>query len=429
MNPAIPIRAFAYSIVYFLFVFPPAVHPGPLTWLTSNPKPWTVAGDKDLWREYRIPDSEQTRFFHKGYYYSPETRQFYIHSIMQKAEDPIRNLSVPDNRNVTELFFRIDPHTGDSGWVAEMVLTDRLYKLRDYSKEVFISSSLMRNNGKVFEMSSDRAQPFGQYRLTRRLSEEPYSRERPSTGMVPVPHIPGGPTYTEHLGRGFVSLEIRDEVQLAWFTLEDEYEDNSKEYSAWWSPDGRYVFIKLPGELPESGPVGIIRENRFIVAGPFAVSTAADEILAALKAKKVALNRKRDRNEFKRRYRKGEITADQYYGPVYTIARQKILGCSEVLNETGSIKSLKFKDVVLNFGNPEIVGKSFTFSYEAERGKGSFFVTELHPGHMKKWGEKYRDYLETIDIRTGSETVFAHCPKKFFKHSRKSRNQPSLPDH
>jgi hypothetical protein len=98
------------------------------------------------------------------------------------------------------------------------------------------------------------------------------------------------------------------------------------------------------------------------------------------------------------------------------------------MDKTGSIHALKVDDVVLNFGNPEKVGKSFTFSYKSDSGKGSFFVTELYPRHMGKWGEKYRAYLESVDIRTGSGTIFVHCPKKFFKHSRKPRSLPSYPD-
>jgi hypothetical protein len=365
-----------------------------VTLTTALAEPWTLNGEKGLWRHYSMPKDGKTEAVVQRIYYSVENQQFYLEVMLFEKNTA---LTVEAVENAKILFYRIDPRSGDAGWPAEMVLEEQLDELTP-GKSLLVSSGLIRSVG-----NKSIAQPFGDLRAKTTLDEETYSVER-------KPGFPFfGKPYTETLGRGSVTLSLLYGSQPPWLVLKDTYQGNSKEYTAHFSADGRYLLIVLPDQAKHTA-AKLQGSHRFLIAGPLPVNASSDTIVQTLKKQKQAAREKQKKAELKRLYREGKITAANYYGPVFTSARNKILQCQSVANKIGRITKLTLRDMVLDFGNPEIVGKAFSFSYEAEKGRGRLSAIALHPQFMKRWASKYKPYLETVDVHTDSETFYASCP-------------------
>ncbi len=380
----------SFGAVFLLAQILPAV-----TILAVAAEPWTLTGEESLWRHYPMPEDRERASVVQRIYYSVENQQFYLEALLLEKKAPLTAEAV---KNAKILFYRIDPRSGDAGWPAQMVGKERLDELAP-GKGLLLSSGLLRSVGK-----KSLAQPFGSLRAETTIDEETYRVER--KGGFPF----FGRSYTETLGRGSVTLSLTDGSHPPLLVLEDTYRDNSREYTAQFSPDGRYFLIALPDET-QNIAARLPGSHRFLIAGPLPVNASSDAILQTLKKEKQVAEEKREKAELKRQYQDGEITADTFYGPIYTSAREKILRCRSVENKIGRITQLKLRDPVLDFGNPEIVGKAFTFAYEAEKGQGRLSAIALHPQYTKQWAQKYKPYLETVDIHTESETFYASCPQ------------------
>lgn len=342
-----------------------------------------------------MPQERETAAVIQRIYYAVAQQQFDLEALLFEKKAPLTAEAV---KQATIRFYRIDPRSGDAGWRAEKVEKEQLHELVP-GKALLLSSSLLRSVG-----NKSLVQPFGRLRAETAIDEETYTVKRKSG----FPFFGG--SYTETLGRGSVTLTLTDTSHAPLLVLQERYKDNSQAYTAHFSPDGRYFLIVLPNAARHIA-ARLPGSHRFLIAGPLPVDASSASIMQTLQKEKQIAEEKRQSAERKRQYENGEITADVFYGPVYTAAREKILRCQKVANKIGRITRLQLRDPVLNFGNPEIVGKAFTFTYEAENGQGRLSAIALHPQYMEQWARKYKPYLETVDIYNGSETLYVSCPQ------------------
>ena len=235
------------------------------------------------------------------------------------------------------------------------------------------------------------------------IEETTYEVERRSGWLF------GSDTYMEKVGDGTVTLTLQDEDGSSLFTLRDQYTQNSKDYTANFTPDGRYVLIVLPDD-PQSTAAKLPGGHRLILVGGLPVEDDKEVIIADLSLKGQAREAHQAQQRLEQQYRDGLITPEVYYGDVYVNARNKIRNCSELRNLIGNITSLQVQDRILGFGQPEVVGKVFTFDYQARTGSGNLQVIVLEPEHEDVWSSAYEAYLTTIDIRTNAGVLYAKCP-------------------
>jgi hypothetical protein len=362
----------------------------------DNDATWFLSGNKALYREYPLPlndkrirgEKTKLRMMDK-IHYSIESGVFYLELVAVIQSGLISKKEKPKfNRH----FYRIHPKTGQAGWTDSPGANEKLLSLQKHGKLLLLNSSMIRQYG-----TKDVPQPFGKHHAQSKIDEVPYDRKRYQVGF------PFGETgwVTDHLGKGYVQLDILDEEKQPQFSIKVQYSENSGQYSGYWTPDGKYFLLMFP--VSQNKPYYLT--DRAVIAGPFGTESSSDQIDQALVAKEQKRKQRARRSE----YLAGRMTPEEYFGPVYNSARQKILNCSEISRLVGSIQKLTVQKNSLNFGNPEIVGKHFTFAYEAEKGEGKIQVVSLHPKHLKKWGEQYRPYLQSVTIKTKSTTYNINC--------------------
>jgi hypothetical protein len=268
----------------------------------------------------------------------------------------------------------------------------------DLTQSVMLSSGLQRGIG-----GETRKQPYGDLTLRTTINETTYEVER-STGF---PFF--GEEHVEQLGDGTVRLELSGSEGVLFF-IDDQYIGNSSEFTAMFTPDGRYVVVILPDQ-PETPAAQLPGGHRLLLVGGLPINRDKLEIVAELTLKGKAKEEFVAKQLARQQYRDGLITAETFYGEVYVKALEKINRCEDINIIIGEIESFKVHDNVLDFGQPETVGKVFTFDYKARASAGEIQVIVLDPEHELTEFNSYRSYLESIDIRSDSGVRYANCPQ------------------
>ena len=326
-------------------------------------------------------------------YYGPRNERVYIAARVYPTG---KSLTVDDVSNAPLQYYglgpmglsREEPETKDEVSAIEF----------DVTQSVILSSGLQRNIN-----SETRKQPYGDLSLRTTINETTYEVER-TTGF---PFF--GEAYVEQLGDGKVRLELTGPDGVL-FSIEDQYIENSSQFTAMFTPDGRYVVVILPDQ-PGTFAAQLPGGHRLILVGGLPINRDKLEVIAELTLKGKAKEEFEARQLARQKYRDGLITAEAFYGEVYVKALDKIRRCQDINLIIGQIESLSVHGNILDFGQPETVGKVFTFDYKAPDSSGEIQVIVLDPEHELTEFNAYRSYLESIDIRSDSGVRYANCPQ------------------
>ncbi|MBT4493109.1 MAG: hypothetical protein HOC70_07675 [Gammaproteobacteria bacterium] len=353
---------------------------------------WTMQGQEGLWIQRDILSTETEHSVVDKLFYDVLNERVYIASRIYPGD---RMLTVDDVSNARLQYYGLDPmglsreeeQTKDDVSAIEL----------DANHSILLSSGLQRSIG-----GETRRQPNGALVLRTIIDETTYEVER--TAGFPF----FGDSYAEQVGDGKVSLELSG-AEGVLFSIEDRYTENSSEFTAMFTPDGRYVLVVLPDE-PESAAAQLPGGHRLVLVGGLPIDRDKLKVVAELTLKGKAKEEFETRQIEQQQYRDGLITAEAYYGEVYVKAVDKIRRCDDITYIIGEIERLAVRDSVLDFGQPKIVGKVFAFDYEAPTSSGEIQVIVLDPEHELTESNSYRSYLESIDIRSDSGVRYANCP-------------------
>jgi hypothetical protein len=354
---------------------------------------WTTSAQDGLMiqRDLIATETEDSVIDHL--YYDVRGERVHIAGRVYPAD---RSLTVDDVKSAPLQYYglgpmglsREEPETKDEVSAIEF----------NMAQAVILSSGLQRNIG-----GETRKQPYGDLSLHTTINETTYEVER--TAGFPF----FGEEYVEQLGDGKVRLELTGPDGVL-FSIEDQYIENSSEFTATFTPDGRYVVVILP-DLPETPAAQLPGGHRLILVGGLPINRNKLEIVAELTLKGKAKEEFEAKQLARQKYRDGLITAEAFYGKVYVKALDKIRRCQDINLIIGEIESLSVHDNILDFGQPETVGKVFTFDYNAPGSSGEIQVIVLDPEHELTEFNAYRSYLESIDIRIDSGVRYANCPQ------------------
>jgi len=354
-------------------------------------KSWSIVRGPELAQFYSMPQPGQALFTMTRAYYDVHEQLFLLDMAALKHSKKAKGQVTSSS----QIVYVIRPQEKKAHWLRtlrqEDAFSDDVFGIPYYSEKIFLSSSMLRYKGK----NAIYAQPFGTYKLRLHIKEQPYSKSRK------------GP---EKLGRGFAALDVLDPSGAVVFSLHDNYTDNSKEYTGYWSPDGHYLFFQLPAQSSGSFMnLESLISNSFLIIGPFPTTTNPNLVLSQLEERRTKKNEALRDEQFRR----GEITAAERYGSVFLSTQQRIMHCPAVRKITGGLEKVFLRSPadVLDFGNPGIVGKHFIFSYRTPEGLGGRIeATALFPKNAEEEGDKYKNYLESVTIQTDSDTYDVLCP-------------------
>lgn len=354
---------------------------------------WRVDGDQKRYIQRDLPGSELEDPVAVKFHYNLSQERVYIEA---RLYPPAQELTEQDALTAKIQFYGFGP----------LGLSIETYQTReqlsavafDPSQSITVSSGVLRETG-----NTTLDQPYGELQLAATIDETAYEIERRSG----LPLI--GETSTAQVGDGQVRLELSGPAGETIFTLVDDYVENSSEFSATFTPDGRYLLITLP-DAAETAAAQLAGGHRFILVGELPITRDKLDIIAELSLtgkEKEVFEARRQKLQL---YEAGLISADDYYGEIYQKAYDKVTQCDDVQHILGVVNSLAVQDSILDFGQPAAVGKIFTFDYTADTSAGTIQVTVLDPVHEPRWSDAYSSYLETIDIRSDTGVRFANCP-------------------
>ena len=338
-------------------------------------------------------DTESEEAVVQQYHYDVTTERVYVEARMYPKD---KDLAPEDMASAPARFFGFGP-LGMS--IEDVTTKDEVGAIPfEPALSISLSSRHLRGTGEQTLL-----QPFGELALVVSIDETPYEVERRSG----LPFF--GESTTEQVGDGRARLELRNAAGETIFLVEDEYVENSSEFTAMFSPDGRYVLLELP-DHPDTAAAQLPGAHRLVLVGELPITKEKLDVVAELSLSGEEREAHRAMQRRKKDFETGLIPAEEYYGEIYRKAHDKITGCEEVEYIIGRIDSLEVRDAVQDFGQPTTVGKVYTFDYTAASSRGTLQVTVLDPENEPRWGDAYRQYLETVDIRSDSGARFAHCP-------------------
>jgi hypothetical protein len=357
---------------------------------------WTIEKGTNLISKHEIDPKKGTIFNLSRLYYDLKEKMFIL-DMAQLNEEAIKSGLTRPPHHIT---YVIQPETGREQWINTLRTEDlfgkSVYPLPPYAEEINFYSERLRQEG-----NKSIRQPFGNHKILLEIDEKTYKKRKLGSGAT----FSNFQLQSKLVGKGHISLKIIDPNDKTIFSLKEKYTENSEEYTLYWSPDGRYLFMVMPHSSSLFGGIRSFSSYKFLIAGPFKTSKNTPLIQATLSQKRDALIRKQEnsRNQIKEK--------NKDYGSLYVSARTKVMSCFEINEKTGKILSLSIKDKgdILNFGNPVLVGKHYIFSYQAQNNKGNIRISVIKPQYMDEWGDKYKNYLETADIQTESSTYHVSC--------------------
>ena len=320
--------------------------------------------------------------------YDPSSQQFYLEAHLYPQD---RFLTVSDVTSAPRAWFSADR----DGIRAVPAPPPALYDVGP-GGGIAVTSTVIRSIG-----TSEEQQPFGRHIAKTDIEEKTYEVTRWSG-------FPFFKMYKETVGDGTIRFTLSDGSTEV-FALAETYKENSADYRAYFSPDGRFLLVLLPDE-PDGAASQLPGHHQFLIVGPLPVSKTQEDIISILAAEVEETKRREAAAERSREYRSGEISAAEYYGNVYIEAERRARSCESLRQAIGELTMLALRPSVLDFGNPERVGKVFSFDYETESGSGTLQVISLYPEFRQSHGERYRDYIEGVDIRTSTGTTYVTCP-------------------
>jgi hypothetical protein len=356
---------------------------------------WRIDAEGAAWIQRDLIATETEEPVVDRYHYDVTAERVFVEARMYPKETDFSNEAVPAS---SVQFFGFGP-LGMS--IEEPGTKDEVSAVEfEPERTIVLSSSLLRmDGGGVLE------QPYGDLKLQTVMEETSYEIERTSG----LPFF--GETTVEQVGDGKVRLELVNAEGDVLFMLEDEYVENSSVFTAMFTPDGRYVMLELP-DLPDTVAARLPGSHRLVLVGELPITRSKLDIIAELSLTGKAKEEFQARQREKQQFIDGLITAEEYYGDIYQAAYRKVTQCADVEYIVGKIDSLQVREEVRDFGQPATVGRVYTFDYVAATSSGTLEVTVLDPEFAPRWASSYRQYLETIDIRSDTGVRFASCPEE-----------------
>lgn len=231
-------------------------------------KSWGVTTGVSLSQVYTVPQPGRARFTMKRAHYDIQEEMFMIDLAAMKESDLAQGQAAPSHQVV----YIIRPKEKRAHWLRtirrEDAFTDYVFSIPPYGEKLTLSSTALRQAGKDIIIH----QPFGAHTIRLHIEEKQHYKPWLSNDLLGT----GKQEMEKQFGRGHVSLDVLTSEGDVIFSLRDEYNDNSRIYDGYWSPDGRYIFLQLPAQ--GSGDFTHLEHlisNSFMIIGPFSSSTSS----------------------------------------------------------------------------------------------------------------------------------------------------------
>ncbi|MDB5492656.1 MAG: hypothetical protein JWO78_2505 [Micavibrio sp.] len=342
--------------------------------------PWTITEGRDAVSLFEMPKDGNTYQLSRAYYDAVNKR-----FLLDMLVGPAATVNISGRKAILVL----DPNTRKSFWAAQRPnLSDARYifPLPPAGTTMFLNSALNRLVG-----TQNFVQPFGRLEAVLRASEQKYSKMT----MLKNYDNPGN-LVSKTFGKGEITWTIRDYQRKPLFALKEEYEANSHDYAGFWTPDGQYFFMILPG-------------NVYLTMGAFPVEVMDIMLQSHLDDVR---DRVRDEIRLDDRMLAGEISPDEHYGQPYINLINRLGNCGELETLTGKITDLTLHPPgsLQNFGFPYPAGKHLIFDFKSEKDSGTLKANIITYQKEEDAFGKYKEWLQTIVILNTSGVTTVTCP-------------------
>jgi hypothetical protein len=342
--------------------------------------PWTIITGKDAVSLFEMPKDGNTYQLSRVYY-DAVNKRFLL--------DMLAGPAATVNINGRKALLVLEPNTKKSFWAAQrpnLSLAENIFPLPPAGTPMFLNSALTRMVG-----VQNFTQPFGRYEAVLRSSEQKYSR------LTTLKNYDNpGQMISKTFGNGEVTWTIRDADRKPLFVLKETYTDNSHDYAGFWTPDGEYFFMILPG-------------NVFLTMGSF--PTDVMDIMLRARLDDVRDN-VRDEIKLDDRMLSGEISSDEHYGQPYINLINRIAHCGELESLSGKVTDLTLHPPgsLQNFGFPYPAGKHLLFDFKSEKDSGLLKANIITYQKEEDAFGKYKEWLQTIVVINKTGTTYVTCP-------------------
>lgn len=343
--------------------------------------PWRVSDGKDIVKLFDMPPKDGTVFLTTQVYYDVKTRSFLLD--VSKIPQSVTRLTKQNKADY--LLHVITPDAGRSYWLsaqqAPSAFTNIVVPIDMYEADsvIFAGSRMLRTNG-----GESYDQPFGSLRVKTFIEED-------------------------RSGKGQIGLKVVNKAGDILFTLTEDYIGDSRDYHAYWSPDGRYVYINLPGysTTAKPGELSVMNSDHFMVAGPFDTKQPMQVITERVRTQKA----KHDKLPVQIPVNMEEL--NQRYGHLFDSVKTKIMECENIKRKIGRITdlSLDHPNNVMGFGETNVIGLHFILSFENSAGEsGKLQSSVLFPQNHQQYQDKYKKQLETVALQIDYGSYYVECP-------------------
>ena len=342
--------------------------------------PWTITDGKDAVSLFEMPKDGNTYQLSRVYY-DAVNKRFLLETLVGSAATV--------NISGRKALLVLDPNTKKSFWAAQrpnLSLAKYIFPLPPAGTTMFVNSGLTRMVG-----TQNFTQPFGRLEAVLRTSEQKFSKMT----MLKNYADPGN-LVSKTFGLGQATWTIRDYERKTLFSLKEDYEDNSHDYAGFWTPDGQYFFMILPGHV-------------YLTMGPF--RTDVMDMVLQFQLDQIRDN-VRDEIKLDDRMLAGEISSEEHYGMPYINLINRLARCGELQAMSGKITDLTLHPPgsLQNFGFPYPAGKHLIFDFKSENDSGTLKANIITYQREEDALSKYKEWLQTIVIINKSGTTYVTCP-------------------